>query len=148
MGLGFGIAWSAASSIAVWPHGLCYVNELWGGTQNGYRLVSDGNYDWGQGVPELARWQQQHAISALDVLYFGTDPAIDLLPVRRLQFYDILALKTEEDVAAALAGKRLAVSMTLVHGAGLGDFAVIQYLRKRPPAARTQTFLIYDFSLP
>jgi len=56
-GFGVGLAWSAASAVMVWPHGLCYVNELYGGTENGYVQISDANYDWGQGIPELARWQ-------------------------------------------------------------------------------------------
>src|SRR5207245_1609498 len=47
-----GVAWTAVACVAVWPHGLCYVNELWGGRRAGYRLVGDSNYDWGQGLPE------------------------------------------------------------------------------------------------
>src|SRR5207245_1091718 len=30
-----GVLWAAWSATAVWPHGLCYVNELWGGTREG-----------------------------------------------------------------------------------------------------------------
>src|SRR5262249_55661291 len=55
-----GILWTAAGTARVWPDGLCYVNPLWGGTANGYRLVSEGNYDWGQGIKELVRWQKKH----------------------------------------------------------------------------------------
>src|SRR5262249_7923058 len=40
------LTWTAASAVAVWPNGMCYVNPLWGGTADGYRLVSEANYDW------------------------------------------------------------------------------------------------------
>jgi hypothetical protein len=144
IGLGAGLAWSAASALLVWPHGICYVNELWGGTEDAYRLVSDGNYDWGQGLPELARWQESHADSPLDVWYYGTDPSISDMPVRRVALH-LMSLQTREDVEAALRGRRLAVSMTLVYGPALNDSVIVAYLRGQTPAARTQTFLIYDF---
>ena len=44
--------------------------------RQGYRLVSGSDYDWGQGIPELARWQRQHHTS-LTLLYYGTDPLAD-----------------------------------------------------------------------
>jgi hypothetical protein len=143
-GVTVGVAWSACAAVTVWPHGLCYVNELYGGTRNGYLQISDANYDWGQGVPELARWQQQHAGSPLDVWYFGTDPAIDVYPFQRVHLH-ALPLKTTSDVAAALQGRQLAVSTTIVYGSMLNDHIVVKYLRSHTPAARTQTFLIYDF---
>src|SRR5262249_26381884 len=49
------VLWAGYSALAVWPHGLCYTNELWGGTANGYLCLSDSNYDWGQGLGELER---------------------------------------------------------------------------------------------
>src|SRR5262249_5221686 len=47
-----GLLSTAVAAVLVWPHGLCYVNELWGGTWEGYRRVSEANYDWGQGLKE------------------------------------------------------------------------------------------------
>src|SRR5262249_21047025 len=78
------VAWIGVESARVWPHGLCYVNDLWGGTEEGYRLVSDSNYDWGQGLPELAEWQRDHGGGPLDVWYFGADPDLKRLPLRRV----------------------------------------------------------------
>src|SRR5262249_1879314 len=80
-GVGGGLVWTAGGAVVVWPHGLCYTNELWGGTANGYRRLSDSNYDWGQGLPELAAWQRRSGVTALDVWYFGTDPALGRLPL-------------------------------------------------------------------
>jgi hypothetical protein len=147
VGLGGGLAWSVVSVVAVWPHGLCYINELWGGTANGYLRLSDSNYDWGQGLKDLARWQQQHSASTLDVWYFGTDPTIATMPMRRMFFQDdVKSLQTRAQVEAVMKGRLLAVSTTLVHGAFLELSPITDYLRGCQPAARTQTFLIYDFT--
>src|SRR5262249_54869476 len=54
-GIAAGILWTAGAAARVWPHGLCYANELWGGTERAYRWISDADYDWGQGPPGLAR---------------------------------------------------------------------------------------------
>ncbi|HSD49788.1 MAG TPA: glycosyltransferase family 39 protein, partial [Candidatus Methylomirabilis sp.] len=35
-GAGAGVVWTATAALLVWPHGLSYVNELWGGTARGY----------------------------------------------------------------------------------------------------------------
>ena len=140
-----GLLWSAIAAINVWPHGLCFVNEVWGGTDSGYRIVSDGNYDWGQGVRDLARWQRDHADLPLEVLYFGTDSAINELPARQMSFFDVISLKTPEDVERAMRGRYIAVSMTVVYGPMTGIRPIWEYLQTQQPVARTQTFLIYDF---
>ena len=106
-----GVLWSAAAAMSVWPNGLCYTNELWGGTANGYRLLSDSNYDWGQGLNELARWQCAHGVERMDVWYFGTDPALRTLPM------DAVALHKAGGagaVTAQLHGGYLAASTTLL----------------------------------
>src|SRR5262249_45453798 len=77
-------AWLLWAALSVWPHGLCYTNELWGGTANGYRCLSDSNYDWGQGLKELARWQEEHQENDLHVLYYGTDTTLKQLPMHPL----------------------------------------------------------------
>src|SRR5262249_39816892 len=59
LGCTAGVAWMAISHVTVWPHELCYVNELWGGPDKGYELVSDANYDWGQGLKDLAKLQRE-----------------------------------------------------------------------------------------
>ncbi len=144
---GAGLAWSASAAVLVWPHGLCYVNELWGGTEKGYLLLSDSNYDWGQGLKELARWQRQRGMVPVAVWYFGTDPALNLLPIRNLPL-QALPIGGPEDVVAQVRGRYLAVSTTLLYGAYVPEARrqYFAFLRTRQPAARTTTFLIYDFT--
>ena len=70
------IVWTGASAFHVWPQGICYTNALWGGTSRGYLYLSDSNYDWGQGVPDLERWRRSRGLKRIAVFYFGTDPRI------------------------------------------------------------------------
>nr|MDQ3330731.1 hypothetical protein [Planctomycetota bacterium] len=51
---------TAASSLWVWPHSLSYFNEAAGGPANGWKHLLDANIDWGQDLPALAAWQQEH----------------------------------------------------------------------------------------
>jgi hypothetical protein len=140
------VLWAAWSAAAVWPHGLCYVNELWGGTREGYRLVSDANYDWGQGLPELARWQRDGGANRpLDVWYFGTDAALRHLPLREVQLHN-LGLMRPEDVLIQVRGRYLAVSTTLLYGNCMtpSQAQAMAFLLQHQPVDRTQTFLIFD----
>jgi hypothetical protein len=144
--LGLTLVWTTASAAAVWPHGLCYVNELWGGPEHGYELVSDSNYDWGQGLDELVAWRGRQGNAAIDVWYFGSDPAIRTLPLHYVPLHT-LPLSGPGDVAVQVHGQFLAASTTLVYGQATNEDAhrtVADLLRRCRPVARTTTFLIYD----
>lgn len=140
------IGWACIACLAVWPHGLCYVNEFWGGRHDGYRLVGDSNYDWGQGLPELARWSTRHDIPGLDVWYFGTDPRVKQSPLHELPLHG-LPVQSPEQLRERLAGRYLAVGTSIVYGHGLTEAhrQAAAYLRTLTPVGRTTTFLIYDF---
>ncbi len=140
-----GVAWAAVAAVLVWPNGLCYTNELWGGTGQGYRRLSDSNYDWGQGLKELARWQRRHHLACLDVWYFGSDPAISAMPVRQVYLHQP-PLRDARDVLDRLQGPYLAVSTTLIYGCTNTTpehRRVAALVRGWKPVDRTTTFLIY-----
>jgi 4-amino-4-deoxy-L-arabinose transferase-like glycosyltransferase len=139
---------NAATAVRLWPDGLVYVNRFWGGPARGYELVSDSNYDWGQGVPALRAWAAARGGSPLAVWYFGTDPRVEHPPLRRLPLH-ALPLASRADVLALLRGQVLAVGTTLRFGAAIdspGYRAARAVLAERQPAARVGTFLIYDFT--
>ena len=141
------VAWLVWAALSVWPHGLCYTNELWGGTANGYRCLSDSNYDWGQGLKELARWQAEHKVHDLDVLYYGTDTALARLPMRRLAAG---ALQLGPDnLPLSIQGRTLAVGTSILYGSVSENYddlrALSHSLRHLKPVDRTATFLIYRF---
>lgn len=137
------VVWLAAGDLRAWPDTLRFTNELAGDTREGHRFVSDSNYDWGQGLPELAAWQAARGVS-LAVWYFGTDPRFPWL-VR----YDPRRDGIESPI---LSGRYLAVSASLMYGGYLTSEGPGRQLRDRlrfsRPIARTTTFFIFDLAAP
>jgi len=142
------LAWTAVATSRQHPHGLCYTNDLWGGTRDGYHFVSDANYDWGQGLKDLHRWQQRNHVANLDVWYFGTDPLLKELPIASAPF-SLWKVQSDAEFHAKVQGRFLAVSTTNLYGSYAPDAEIPRrILRPMRPVARTQTFLIYDFRDP
>jgi hypothetical protein len=139
-------AWAIVIAFSVWPHGLCYTNELWGGISQGYLRLSDSNYDWGQGLKELKLWQREQGLAHLDVWYFGADPTVGAAPLRSLPLH-VLPLNQPQDVPAYVQGGYVAVGATLLYGTTTLQPAhqkAVEFFRSRQPIARTTTFLIFD----
>jgi hypothetical protein len=67
----FFVVWYIAESFLAGPYFISYFNELAGGPQDGYRKVTDSNYDWGQDLKRLAAFTEQHKIDKIAVNYFG-----------------------------------------------------------------------------
>ncbi len=65
------LVWFIAETAIVSPHFLSYFNELGGGTKNGYALVTDSNYDWGQDLKFLKKFVDEENINKIAVDYFG-----------------------------------------------------------------------------
>jgi hypothetical protein len=135
-----------------WPHGICFTNQAWGGTREGYRVLADANYDWGQGLKELRQWQETSGEKGknLRVWYFGTDPAVksdpfQLAPLHTLKFTH------PEEVMPHLEGGYFAVGTNILYSNP--EFTpsarvALQVLKQHQPVARTTTFFIYDFRSP
>jgi hypothetical protein len=134
------VLWSLTNACLVWPHGICYTNELFGGTRDGYLVLSDSNYDWGQGIPELEDWRQKHDDAPLHLWYFGTDPRSQVAPYR---VFDGEPMSGDE-LAQHCQGGYLAVSPSRLYGYCF-DTPAAEYLRTLQPCDRTTTYLIYDF---
>lgn len=143
-----GIGGNVVADVRVWPEALCFTNAAWGGTQIGYRWLSDSNYDWGQGLPELRDWSEAHQVETVDVWYFGTDPRVHLPPLRELPLHSAEWLGGRAP-AEIVRGKCIAVSTTLLFGAyadpSESGRAALQIFRRQQPVSRTTTFWIYDF---
>ncbi len=50
------ILWFVISSLFSYPYFLSYFNEFFGNTKNGYKYVTDSNFDWGQDLKRLKNW--------------------------------------------------------------------------------------------
>lgn len=134
---------TAGASVSVWPHGLSYFNQAWGGPAAGRELLHDSNYDWGQGVPELRAWNDAHnGGEPLSVWYYGSDPDVDRTPLGRVN----LSWKpstTAADVPAHVPTKLLAVNVGLLanNPAPTPMHKVArEWVLTRPVVARTMHF--------
>ncbi len=66
------ILWAVFETVRATPYYLSYFNELGGGTERGYRYVTDSNYDWGQDLLRLKHFVEAHPeIDRIGVDYFG-----------------------------------------------------------------------------
>lgn len=63
--------WMLAGTVSVFPHFMSYYNELAGGTEGGYKIAVDSNYDWGQDLKRLADFVETQKIEKISVDYFG-----------------------------------------------------------------------------
>jgi hypothetical protein len=107
---------------AAWPYYLSYFNQLGGGTQNGYLLAVDSNYDWGQDLYRLRDWVQEHHIKKIAIDYFGGgNPRYELGEVY-VPWWSAKNNPLEEDI------EWLAVSVNTLQGA-LGATAP-RFIRK------------------
>jgi hypothetical protein len=65
----------AVETLWVCPRFLTFVNFAVGGPSNGWRLISDSDYDWGQGLIDLHDWMKDQQVPTVALAYFGfADP--------------------------------------------------------------------------
>lgn len=70
--VGLLLLWMIASTIGVYPHFLAYYNELLlGGSDSGWKIAVDSNYDWGQDLKRLRDFVEERGIEKIAVDYFG-----------------------------------------------------------------------------
>lgn len=60
------------SSVRAFPDYIPYSNEIWGGPANTYRVLSDSNADWSQGLYALHRYMDENKIGNCWFAYFGS----------------------------------------------------------------------------
>lgn len=72
-----GIACAAiAQAVIAYPYFLSFFNTFGGGTYEGYNIVTDSNYDWGQDLKRLKIWKDSLekngvAVGKIAIDYFG-----------------------------------------------------------------------------
>jgi 4-amino-4-deoxy-L-arabinose transferase-like glycosyltransferase len=137
------IIWYIGASCYIHPHYLAYFNELIGGPDNGYKCLVDSNLDWGQDLKGLKAFMQKHAISRINLSYFGSDSperygiAYNWLP----SFY--LRNPNPEYHEGALKGW-VAISATNFQGVYFDNRNIFAWLRWRKPVAKIgYSILIY-----
>jgi hypothetical protein len=87
------LVFQAISSLRAYPSYLAYVNELWGGPSQAYRLLSDSNADWGQQLKDVKRYLDQNDIHDCWFIYFAegvVDASYYGIPCKQLPTMDSL----------------------------------------------------------
>ena len=130
---------SFTSACQIWPHGICFTNWLWGGTDQGYRALWDSNYDWGQGLKDLVAWQKLHPDRPMKICYFGKDPTLTRLSMPAFTMEEAVNIKQ----SCYLAVSTHYMVSTLYRGKPnfLQEFLAHQRL-----CGRTRTYFIYELT--
>lgn len=88
--LGLIALWIAATAILSYPSYLSYFNGIAGGTERGYMVATDSNYDWGQDMKRLRDFVERNEIEKIRVDYFGGAEPSYYLGDRYVGWYDKL----------------------------------------------------------
>lgn len=133
--------------LMVWPDGLRHFNRACGGVDDGYRLLSDSNYDWGQGLKDLGAWRERNGNPPLKIWYYGKDPdfsrSAEHCPLHTMP------IEAPADFHKTVRGHYLAVSTSILYrdpNFTPGSVLIFAILKRMQPIARTSTFFIYDFT--
>ncbi len=111
---------NAADSLRYAPDYLAYFNAFVK-PENSWRLLTDSNLDWGQGLLGLRRYEQQHPSETLRLAYFGSvDPKL----------YGIKAAPLEPNAQAA---STIAVGASCLSGQVLDDPDAYRWLWSYQP---------------
>jgi len=73
------LSWQIGESLVSRPNYLAYFNQIAGGPRNGYQHLVDSSLDWGQDLPALKTWLDDHSSAVngkpIYMAYFGVaDP--------------------------------------------------------------------------
>ncbi len=86
--LGFVTLWITAIPLLAYPSYLSYFNGGGGGTERGYMIATDSNYDWGQDMKRLRNFVEKNGIDKIRVDYFGGAEPSYYLGDKYVPWYD------------------------------------------------------------
>jgi hypothetical protein len=142
----------ALSSLRAFPNYLPYSNELWGGPSKTYRVLTDSNVDWGQGLPAAKRYLEAHTGTPCWLAYFGTvDPASYGLPCSLLTVSSAVIWERPLDEVPPVIEGTVLVSATEMSGEAWGPGELNPYglfRTERPVTCLAGSILVYQGSFP
>jgi tetratricopeptide (TPR) repeat protein len=65
------LAMQVITSVKAFPEYIPYANELWGGSSQTYKLLSDSNADWGQQLKATSRYLRERGVKDCWFSYFA-----------------------------------------------------------------------------
>lgn len=77
------------STLKYFPHYISYFNEFIE-SNKGYKYLIDSNSDWGQGLIDLKKYQEDNNINNLQLAYFGSvDPSLYKIKYKRIKDWSL-----------------------------------------------------------
>ncbi len=79
----FLVAWvilAIGTQLRTFPNELAYFNGFSGGSQHGYKILNDSNFDWGQSLYQLGQYLRQQEATTVAVDYYGRGDITKYLP--------------------------------------------------------------------
>ena len=126
----------AASSLRAFPNYLAYSNEIWGGPSKTYRVLTDSNVDWGQGLPAVKRYLATHPATPCWMAYFGSvDPAYYEIPCKLLPVHTAVIWERQLDEIPPIIEGTVLLSATELSGQlwGPGEINPYEQFRDLTP---------------
>ena len=97
----------AVSSLMTFPNYIPYSNELWGGSSQTHKLLTDSNADWGQQLKSVKRYIDQRGVKECWFEYFAAgvaEPGYYGIPCKPLPTLSTLWLNQQIDVPSSIDG--------------------------------------------
>lgn len=148
------VALHVASSVRAFPNYIAYANEVWGGPDRSYRVVSDSNVDWGQQLKETSKYLADRGIKDCWFSYFEQvfiDPAYYHIACKALP--DGLSRQNLSQVIPAQIEGTVLISATELSGELWGPGSLnpyAQFQQRRPDDVIGGGILVFRgrFDLP
>jgi hypothetical protein len=145
----------AVSSLRTFPSYMAYSNELWGGSSNTYKYVTDSNVDWGQQLKSTKQYLDQRGVKDCWFVYFAegvAEPSYYGIPCKPLPTITTLWLNEPIDVPAEIEGPVL-ISASNLSGFEFGPGSLNPYERFKqlaPTARIDHGVFVFDghFEIP
>lgn len=69
------LLWYIGGTVVQYPHFISYANEFVGPRDRRYEVLGDSNLDWGQAIPDVAKYAVTKKFGKVRFSYFGRDDA-------------------------------------------------------------------------
>lgn len=128
------------SSWRTFPSYIAYSNELWGGSSNTYKYLTDSNVDWGQQLKATKQYLDQRGVKNCWFVYFAegvADPSYYGIQCRPLPTINTLLLNQQIDVPASIEGPVL-ISASNLSGFEFGPGSLNPYEQFKALVPTTQ----------
>jgi hypothetical protein len=130
------VLFHAISSLRAFPNYLPYSNEIWGGPSKTYRVLTDSNVDWGQGLRAAKRYLATHSATPCWMAYFGSvDPAYYEIPCKLLPVHTSVIWQRQPDEIPPVIEGTVLLSATELSGQlwGPGEINPYEQFRDLTP---------------